>query len=72
MNIKTMVSEWLMKHDYTGLMGYECGCEIDDLFACVECPIDCEPGHRVATPDGHWLICSVKELPENWQELVEA
>jgi len=71
MDIKQIVREWLLKHGYTGLVGDECGCEIDDLFACLECPMTCEPGHKVDTPDGAWLICTTKELPENWRELLD-
>jgi len=72
MNIKEIVRAYLAQHGYSGLVGDDCGCEIDDLLECGNCPMDCVPGHKVACPNGEYLICPTKELPENWRELLEA
>lgn len=57
MNVKGIVAEWLQSHSYSGLLSLakECGCELDDLFTCIEgcwCCGACEPGHRGPDPSG--------------------
>ena len=47
MNIKKILSKWLVDNGYDGLFnGNECACLNDDLFPCSCDPSDCEPGYK--------------------------
>lgn len=68
MTFKTIIEQWLREHGYDGLVNLEigepyCGCLLDDLFLCGECPTDCQPGYRgPPTPEGGtWAIYLTKE-----------
>ena len=50
MTVKDIVREWLVAHDYDGLMSDdgECGCKLDDLAPCSDggwAASRCEPGY---------------------------
>jgi hypothetical protein len=45
MDVKEIVKEYLEKNGFDGLCCEECGCGIDDLFACEGCVVD---GHETS------------------------
>ena len=51
MNVKEIVLEYLKKHNFEGLVGNECCCEVKDLMPCDglmtgASQTDCEPGYK--------------------------
>ena len=44
MTVQEIVQDFLKRNGYSGLCHEECGCEIDDLFACDNNPYLCAPG----------------------------
>ena len=61
--------EWLTRHGYDGLCGYECGCALDDLMPCGEPDNDCKPGYfqhhkrsTVTVIDGDETMCGGGEF----------
>lgn len=48
MNLRDYLAACLERDGYDGLAGQGCGCDTDDLAACGEDCLSCEPGHRVA------------------------
>lgn len=49
MNVKDIIKQWLMDHDYDGLWNEEeCGCSLDDLMPCNDVCIHCEPAYKRA------------------------
>ena len=54
MEVKDIVKEYLIANGYTGLVGDECGCDLDDLFTCCDFGKDCKPGHA----------CTIKPRPD--------
>lgn len=53
-DIQEIVRLWLEANGYGGLAGYECGCELANLFPCGQYGGDCEAGYKVAcTPECH-------------------
>lgn len=59
MNIREIIKEYLLKNGFGGLFNNEdCGCDIDDLFPCDNCPDECVPAYKVrCSPDA----CNNKE-----------
>lgn len=51
-NYVEIVREWLIRNGYDGLFTpeHDCGCTVDHLAHCGECPWGCEAGFR--HPDG--------------------
>ena len=47
MNVKEIVSEYLIKNGYEGLFCDSCGCEVGDLMPCDSFIDHCEAGHKV-------------------------
>jgi len=47
--VRDIIKQYLQENGYDGLAGYECGCEISDLFpcSCSDSMPECEPGHKV-------------------------
>lgn len=58
MNVKDIVENYLQDNGYDGLCNteQECGCRIDDLFACDSCPDKCQPGHIRLNEDGEDIM----------------
>lgn len=51
---ETIIREYLIKYDYDGLRGEECGCEIDELFLCEDFGgLACVPGHKIPCDKSH-------------------
>lgn len=46
MNVKDILTAWLIKYEYDGLCCEDCGCELSDLFPCGEDFSGCEPGYK--------------------------
>jgi hypothetical protein len=48
-----ILKDYLLTHNYNALVNtlVECGCSIDDLMPCSDCPAHCEPGHSAPDPD---------------------
>ena len=42
MNIKEMMTSYLLLNGYDGLQNDECGCGVDDLMPCGDPSMDCE------------------------------
>mgnify|MGYP001574958709 CR=1 FL=1 len=47
MNVKEIVSEYLIKNGYDGLFCDDCGCEAGELMPCDSFIDICEPGHKI-------------------------
>jgi hypothetical protein len=48
MTVGEIVKKYLQDNGFDGLCSYECGCELDDLFACGgDNVFDCSPGYKV-------------------------
>ena len=45
--VKNIIIEYLKKHDYDGLAGDDCGCEINDLMICDSPCENCIPAYKV-------------------------
>lgn len=45
MNVKEMLTQYLIDNGYQGLQCDECGCGIDDLIPCNELNIECEAAY---------------------------
>jgi len=58
MNVKHIILEWLIEHEYDGLYTKDCGCALNDLIPCEESCINCKAGYkRKPTPEelaGEW------------------
>lgn len=59
------IKEWLIDNEYDGFCGPDCGCPIDDLFACGRPNRQCCAGYKY--PDGS--IWSTKPTIEKDGEL---
>ena len=46
MDVEGIVAEYLVAHEFDGLVGWECGCGMDDLFVCSNDPGGCTPGYK--------------------------
>ena len=51
MELKEIVKEWLILHDFDGLFNDDCSCLISDLMPCDEPGTQCEAGHHSPCPD---------------------
>ena len=51
--VSGIVYKYLVENGYSGLcnMDNECGCEIDDLFPCCDCLLDCVAAYKIVVPD---------------------
>ena len=61
MTVKEILADWLKSHNWDGLAGDECGCELNDLMPC-DSPDQCVPGIRGPCDCGEshdWHIVSV-------------
>jgi hypothetical protein len=48
LNVAEIVSGYLVKNGFDGLVGDECGCALDDLIACdSEDVLNCSPGYKI-------------------------
>jgi hypothetical protein len=48
MNVKEIIKAWLEQHQYHGLAGDNCGCELSDLMPCDGESCDgCLPGRKI-------------------------
>lgn len=47
MNCKQIVEKYLRENGFDGLAGEDCGCGLDDLFACSEYYYDCVAARKV-------------------------
>lgn len=59
MSVEKIITEYLDKNNYRGLLNKdgECGCDIKDLAPCENMNMDCEPGYL--------LECSICEIMES-------
>ena len=46
-SVGEIVQEYLRANGYDGLAGENCGCGVDDLFACGENCLDCNPAYHI-------------------------
>ena len=49
-DVRKIISIWLVEHNYDGLTTDECGCELSDLMPCGEDSSNCVPGHKGPCP----------------------
>lgn len=65
--VQDIVVKYLQENGYDGLVsdGGDCGCKLDDLFPCVDFPLDCRPGYLVQCDCGEcdWHITT--ERPQS-------
>jgi hypothetical protein len=56
--VQDIVIDYLNKHDFDGLAGENCGCEISDLMTCDDqCP-NCVPAYKVKPiKNSEWADC---------------
>lgn len=56
--VKDIIIDYLNKHDFDGLAGDDCGCEIDDLFCCGDYFTDCTPAIKFKDKTGEfdWVM----------------
>ena len=52
MNVREIVTEYLIKNGFDGLCTYDCGCFIDDLAPCNQDCMECEPGFKIGNGIG--------------------
>ena len=46
--VKKIVTDWLREHGFDGLWhDNDCGCMGDELFVCMGCGDQCQPGYRL-------------------------
>jgi hypothetical protein len=60
MNIRKIISEWLVANGFDGLFNadYECACQLDDLFPCgCDGVQDCQPGYKGTCGDKPCADC---------------
>lgn len=66
MDCKGIVRAYLVEHGYDGLVSDgECGCSLEELFACDDSFGDCEPGYKVkcSCGEGHdYHIATKREV----------
>lgn len=53
MPLQGIVTDWLRKNGYDGLVhqAAECGCTIDDLMLCGEPSMECQAGYKGPSPE---------------------
>ncbi len=56
MNVRDILTTWLLKNGYDGLWNEVCGCETDNLVMCSEDPSNCEPGYKTECDCGDECI----------------
>ena len=69
MDVRGIVKDWLITHNYDGLAGDECGCGIEDLMACGDGFENCVAGHKAPCDCGegcafHICAASVPSLKD--------
>jgi len=47
MTVKEIIYNFLKENNFDGLCNYDCGCDIDDLCACDNYNLSCEPAYKV-------------------------
>jgi hypothetical protein len=49
MTVKQIVREYLKTKGYDGLLNedFNCSCDMENLFVCCDCAIDCKPAYKV-------------------------
>jgi hypothetical protein len=66
MEIGDIIKKYLKDNGFSGLYSpaADCGCDMEDLFACGEDCTGCEPGYKIEDPTGehNYLITTKKSI----------
>jgi hypothetical protein len=64
MNCEEIIEEYLIRNGFDGLFNEagQCACKLNDLFPCLDCFDECEPGylHAAQHDDEEFRICRTK------------